>query len=363
MRVSLALARRGLGRVWPNPAVGCVLTQRKDGEPVVVGRGWTRPGGRPHAETEALRRAGAAAKGATAYVSLEPCCHHGETPPCTEALIEAGVARVVAAAEDPDPRVAGKGMKALRDAGIETAVGVCREEALALNEGFVSRVTRERPMLTLKLASTLDGAIATARGESRWITGPEARERVHLMRARHDAVLVGIGTALVDDPLLTCRLAGLEACSPVRIVVDTRLQLPLTSSLVATAGEVPTWLVTVEGSDETRLDAYRDCGVEVIETEPDGAGYPDTGRVMAALAERGMTRLLVEGGAGIAAALLRAGVVDRLAWFRAAAVMGGDGVPAIAPYGLERLVDMKRFEPQSTVRLGDDWLETYRRRN
>ena len=356
MRVALGLARRGLGQVWPNPAVGCVIVA--DG--AIVGRGWTQPGGRPHAEPEALARAGTAAKGATAYVSLEPCCHHGKTPPCTESLISAGVSRVVAAAEDPDERVAGKGIAALRAAGIEVVAGICETEALELNAGFVSRVTKARPLVSLKTATTLDGRIATAKGESQWITGPEARARVHLMRARTDAILVGIGTAMVDNPKLTCRLPGLEDRSPVRIVVDSRLQLPLTAELVATAKTIPTWLITLDGSDKDRAAAYEDCGVTMVAVPPGADGYPDTRLALSALAEKGITRLMVEGGAGIAAAFLQAEVVDRIAWFRAGSVMGGDGVPAIAAYGLETLKDIRRFRSVGLERLGDDWLETYR---
>ena len=195
MRAALALARRGLGNTWPNPAVGCVIVN----EGRVVGRGWTQRGGRPHAETEALARAGSAATGATAYVTLEPCSHHGKTPPCAEALIGARIARVVAAVEDPDPRVSGAGIARLRDAGVEVETGLCAEEAAELNAGFFCRVTHGRPLVTLKLATSLDGRIATANGESRWITGPAARERAHLLRATHDAVLVGTGTAFADD--------------------------------------------------------------------------------------------------------------------------------------------------------------------
>ena len=356
MRVALGLARRGLGRVWPNPAVGCVIVSNG----VIVGRGWTQPGGRPHAETEALKRAGPAAKGAVAYVTLEPCCHQGETPPCTGALIEAGLARVVAAVEDPDSRVAGKGFEELRAAGIEVSVGICRDEALTLNAGFVSRTTKARPLVCLKTASTLDGRIATAKGESQWITGPEARGRAHLMRATSDAILVGIGTALADNPKLTCRLPGLGDRSPIRIVVDARLELPMSAELVTTAGDVPTWVITVANGENDRAAAYRDQGVELLEITADSDGYPEVNQALAALADRGITRLLVEGGAGIAAAFLKADAVDRIAWFRAGSVMGGDGTPAIAGYGLESLTDIRRFESVSTERLGNDWLETYR---
>ena len=235
LRRAIRLAMNGRGAVEPNPMVGCVIV--KDGR--VVGRGWTQPGGRPHAETEALRRAGAAATGATAYVSLEPCSHHGRTPPCAEALIAAGIARVVAAGEDPDPRVSGSGLARLRQAGIAIETGLCAEEAAELNAGFLCRVTKGRPLVTLKLATSLDGRIATATGQSRWITGPAARERAHLLRATHDAVLVGTGTALADDPLLTCRLPGLEHRSPVRIALDRTLRLPATLRLFAGARETP----------------------------------------------------------------------------------------------------------------------------
>ncbi|MGY4803023.1 bifunctional diaminohydroxyphosphoribosylaminopyrimidine deaminase/5-amino-6-(5-phosphoribosylamino)uracil reductase RibD, partial [Teichococcus aerofrigidensis] len=214
MRAALALAARGLGNTWPNPAVGCVIVK----EGVVVGRGWTAPGGRPHAETEALRRAGAAARGATAYVTLEPCCHWGRTPPCADALIAAGVARVVVAMQDPDPRVDGAGLRRLREAGIAVASGMLEAEARALNAGFLKRLASGLPLLTLKLATTLDGRIATRAGESQWITGPAARRAAHALRGRHDAVLVGSGTALADDPDLTCRLPGFAPVPTVRVV-------------------------------------------------------------------------------------------------------------------------------------------------
>ena len=231
MAGALALARRGLGRVAPNPAVGCVLV--KDGH--IIGRGWTLNGGRPHAETEALRRAGSAAKGATAYVTLEPCAHHGKTGPCAEALVAAGIARAVVAIEDPDPRVSGKGIAILQRAGIAVTMGVGQAAAAAINEGFFRRVRDRRPLFTLKLATSLDGRIATHTGESRWITGEKARAQAHLLRAEHDAVLIGSDTALIDDPKLTCRLPGLERVSPLRIVLDGRLRLPLTHDLVAGA--------------------------------------------------------------------------------------------------------------------------------
>ena len=353
MRHALSLAARGLGRVWPNPAVGCVLV--KDGR--VIGRGWTQPGGRPHAETEALAHAGAAARGATAYVSLEPCAHHGRTPPCTDALIAAGVARVVAACVDPDPRVAGQGLAKLEEAGIAVAVGLHQQEARALNAGFFSCVEQGRPMVTAKLATTLDGRIATAAGESQWITGPEARAYGHRMRADHDAIVVGVDTVLADDPALTCRLPGLEHRSPVRIVLDRGLRTPPTAALVATAGQTPTWIVTETPGDADQARALAGLGVEVITV----AATADLAAVLAALAGRGLTRVLVEGGGRVHASFFAAGVVDRIAWFRAPLALGGDGLAGIAPLGLGRLADAARLRRTAVRPLGDDVLETYER--
>lgn len=358
MRAALALAARGLGRVAPNPAVGCVIVAgKRDG--LVVGRGWTQHGGRPHAETEAIARAGRAARGATAFVTLEPCAHHGKTPPCADALIAAGVTRVVAATEDPDPRVAGSGLDRLREAGIAVESGLLREAAEALNAGYFMRQRSGRPLVTLKLATTLDGRIATHGGDSRWITGEPARMRVHLMRSRHDGVLVGIGTALADDPDLTCRLAGLDDRSPVRIVMDARLHLPLTSRLVVSAGEVPTWLVTLAGANRSRRRAFEDCGVRIVEVDAGPDGYPEPLATLQALAKLGLTRVLVEGGGHVAAAFVRAGLVDRLRWFRAPGIIGGDGIPAVAAYGVDRLALMQRFRCTDVVRIGDDLLESY----
>ena len=356
MRAALALARRGLGRVWPNPAVGCVIV--KDG--AVVGRGWTQPGGRPHAETEALQRAGAAARGATAYVSLEPCCHHGRTPPCATALIGAGVVRVVVALEDPDPRVSGSGFAALEAAGVAVTRGLLADEAAELNAGFLMRVRAGRPLVTLKTATTLDGRIASHTGASRWITGEAARARGHLMRGQHDAVMVGSRTALLDDPELTCRLSGMAARSPVRIVADGHLRLPLTSRLVRSARQTPTWVLVLPTTDAARRQAFRDCGVELVEVAADREGNLDLAAALTALGGRGLTRLMVEGGGHLAAALLRAGLVDRLAWFRAPALLGGDGVPAAAPFGIDAPDAAPRFVPEADVALGDDRLETYR---
>ncbi len=363
MRTALGLARRGLGTVWPNPAVGCVLVQYEDGVGRIVGRGWTQRGGRPHAETEALRRAGDAAKGATAYVTLEPCCHHGKTPPCTDALIGAGVARVVAATEDPDPRVAGAGLRQIADAGIAADCGLCRHEAESLNAGFMTRLRDGRPMVCLKTATTLDGRIATHTGDSQWITGPEARARSHRLRASYDAIMVGVGTAIADDPELTCRLPGLAERSPVRIVVDAGLRLPLTAKLLQSAKSAPTWIVARDDADSQRADVIRDLGVDIIDLPAAANGYPDPGDMLRELGRRGITRLLVEGGATLAAVLVRAGLIDRIAWFRSGGIIGGDGIPAVEAFGVDALANMARFDRQGSEPVGADVLETLVRRH
>ena len=356
MRAALALARRGLGAVWPNPAVGCVILN--DG--LGVGRGWTQPGGRPHGETEALRRAGEAARGAIAHVSLEPCCHWGQTPPCVDALIAAGVRRVVVALEDPDPRVAGQGLRRLRAAGLDVDVGLCAEEAAELNAGFLSRLRLGRPLVTFKLATSLDGRIAIASGESQWITGPPARERAHALRASHDAIMVGTGTVVADDPQLTCRLPGLGHRSPVRVVIDRHLRIPPAARIIADAHLAPTWVVTLRSADPGRRAAFLANGVTLIDVNDDGEEQIDLAAALAALGERGITRLLVEGGARLAAAFFRARLVDRLVWVHAPLVIGGDGIPAIAGFDLAALVDARAFERLSTETIGDDVLTTFR---
>ena len=355
MSVALGLARRGLGTVWPNPAVGCVLV--RDG--TIVGRGWTAPGGRPHAETEALRRAGAEARGATCYVTLEPCAHRGVTPPCADALVEAGIERIVAALEDPDPRVDGRGLAKLEAAGIAVSRGCMADAARALNAGFLSRIVRGRPLVTLKIATSLDGRIATRTGESRWITAELARAWGHLLRARNDAVLTGAGTALADDPRFTCRLPGMESHSPVRIVMDGASRLPDGLELLAGADAPPTWIVsTAKRLGDGRETSYRRARTEIVEVEADDAGRPAFEPALRAIASRGITRLLVEGGGGIAGSLLRAGFVDRMIWLRAPGPIGGDGMAALAPLGVERIGDIPRFVRVSSREVGPDLMET-----
>ena len=352
MIAALALARRGLGETWPNPTVGCVLV--KDGR--VVGRGRTSPGGRPHAEIGALSQAGADARGATAYVTLEPCSHYGKTPPCADALIQAGIARVVVANPDPDPRVNGAGVGKLRTAGISVELGLCGEEAAVINAGFFKRVREGAPLVTLKIASSLDGRIATNDGKSRWITGAPARTLVHLLRAENDAVLIGSGTATADNPELTCRLRGLEGRSPLRIVLDSYLRLPLTAKLVATAEEIPTWILTRPDADADRMDAFRQCGVDIIPVPPGRDGRIDLTTALSVLGERGLTSSLVEGGGRMSAALFRERLVDRLAWFHAPMVLGGDGLPASVAFGVAKLSDAPRFTLLESRTIGNDIL-------
>jgi diaminohydroxyphosphoribosylaminopyrimidine deaminase / 5-amino-6-(5-phosphoribosylamino)uracil reductase len=358
MQAALGLARRGLGRVWPNPAVGCVIVR----EGSVVGRGWTQPGGRPHAESEALRRAGEAARGAAAYVTLEPCSHHGATPPCADALIEAGIARVFVAIEDPDPRVSGAGVERLKDAGIQVSQGLLQNEAAEVNAGFFMVQRKARPLVTWKTATTLDGRIATHTGESQWITGELARQRGHLLRATHDAISIGVGTAMADDPELTCRLPGLESASPVRIVIDGRLRMPLTGRLISTTASVPTWFITRSDAPQERRDTLLSLGVGVISVPPGEGDRPDLDAALRELGKRGITRLLVEGGSHLSAALLREDLVDRIAWFRAPIVTGGDGLPAAAAFGIDRLAEAPGFERTSVTSCGVDTLETFSRR-
>ena len=357
MQAALALARRALGQTWPNPAVGCVIVNQAR----VVGRAHTAPGGRPHAETQALAVAAHHAQGATAYVTLEPCSHHGQTPPCADALIAAGIARVVIACPDPDPRVSGQGAARLRAAGLAVEEGLLQTEAEALQHGFLTRIRHGRPMVTLKLATTLDGRIATSSGESRWITGPEARRAAHALRATHDATLVGIGTVLADDPALTTRIPGWRRTPDLRIVLDSRLRTPLTSQLVHTARTTPTWLIHAPSPDQARHEALRHAGIRLIEAPRTAHGI-DLPAALQALGAAGLTRLLVEGGAQVAGAFLRAGLVDRLAWFHAPAILGADAWPAAQAFGATALAAMPRFRRTSTQALGADTLTEFTRR-
>jgi diaminohydroxyphosphoribosylaminopyrimidine deaminase/5-amino-6-(5-phosphoribosylamino)uracil reductase len=356
MRAALALARRSLGRTWPNPAVGCIIL--RDGR--VIARGRTGDSGRPHAEVNALANAIEPVAGATVYVTLEPCAHHGRTPPCAEALVSAGVSRVVSAIEDPDPRVKGEGHARLRRAGIAVDVGEGAAEAAEINAGFFQRVKDGRPLFHLKLATSLDGAIATSAGESRWITGDEARAAGHRLRATHDGILVGTNTVATDDPELTCRLPGLADRSPVRIVLDSRVRLPLGSRLAATAHRSPVWLICTEADRDNELRLVHQ-GVKVIHVSPAADGRVDPLAAAQALGKEGLTRVLIEGGSQVAAAFLKANLVDRITHFRAGVVMGADSRSAVGPLGVDRLDFAPRFSLVSARIVGRDTVESWRR--
>ncbi len=359
MRAALAIAAQASGTTGPNPAVGCMIV--KDGR--VVSSGCTAPGGRPHAERVALDRAGAAAAGATAYVTLEPCAHHGQTPPCADALIAAGVARVVIGTGDPDPRVNGAGIARLRDAGLDVLVGCEEMEARRHHRGFITRTTRGRPAVTLKLAMSADGRIATSSGASQWITDAAARAAGHALRARHDAVMVGIGTALADDPQLTVRLPGLEGRQAVRIVADSRLRLSLTSKLVRDVATQPLWIACRADAAADRMAAFREAGAKVMALAGPAGGAEglEPQALLAALGAEGLSDVLVEGGARLAASLMRGGLVDRLVIFRAPLILGGDGLAALAGFGLQELSEAPRYELVSTQRCGDGTMDLLER--
>lgn len=329
MAAAIGLARRGLGVVWPNPSVGALIVTDIDGNPVVAGQGVTdRPGG-PHAEVNALRQAGSRARGATCYVTLEPCSHHGRTPPCSAALIKAGVARVVIGSLDPNPRVSGRGASMLREAGIEVVNGVLEAETAGLHRGFIARNRLQRPEVFLKIAVSSDGYIGKTNSGQVAISSPLARRQVHGMRANHDAILVGIGTALADDPELTCRLPGMADRSPVRIVIDRDGLLPIDSKLVRSAADVPVWIIAANDADPGRLDALTAAGVLVIRI-PAEAGRIAPATALRALGARGITRLMVEGGARIASSFVIARLIDEACLVFGPENIGEGGVPALA---------------------------------
>ena len=357
MRAALALARRSLGRTWPNPAVGCVIV--KDG--AVVGRGRTRDGGRPHAEVDALNQAGEGARGATVYVTLEPCSHHGKSPPCADALVGAGVATVVSALQDPNPQVNGAGHDRLRRAGIAVEVGEGAKEAAEINAGFLMREVEGRPLFHLKTATSLDGRIATASGESKWITGAAARADGQRLRALHDAIIVGSNTVAADDPELTCRLPGLEAYSPTRIVLDSRARTSPASKLALGAKQTPLWLICTREAPAAAREALQAKGVEVIEVASNAQGRVDIAAVAQELGRRKLTRVLIEGGGEVAAGFLGAGLVDRVTSYQAGLLLGADSRSAVGPLALEKLGFAPRFRLVSSRQLAGDMVETWHR--
>jgi diaminohydroxyphosphoribosylaminopyrimidine deaminase / 5-amino-6-(5-phosphoribosylamino)uracil reductase len=359
MQLALTLGRRGLGRTWPNPSVGAVVV--KDG--IIVGRGWTQPSGRPHAEPEALKRAGEAARGATLYATLEPCSHFGKSPPCVDAIIAAGIARVVSAIEDPNPEVGGQGHAKLRAAGIKVDIGLGAVEAAHDHAGHFRRIREKRPHVILKLAVSSDDRIGAPGRKPVAITGEAAKARMHLLRAQCDAILVGIGTVLADDPLLTCRLPGMEARSPVRVVLDRALRIRGTSKLVHSARETPLWVMTSSLSEAPAAMKLGAAGAQVIRvatttTPPPGL---DLKAVLHALAERGITRLLVEGGARVASSFVAANLVDEVWLLRGANPVGADGVPALDALPLSALTESPAFKRRASETLQKDTLTIYER--
>ena len=350
MGLALALGRRRLGRTWPNPAVGAVVAG-EDGR--ILGVAATAPGGRPHAEPVALAMAGEAARGATLYVSLEPCSHHGRTPPCAEAIVAAGPTRVVSAIEDADPRVAGRGHAVLRAAGIVVATGLRAEEAAIDHRGHLMRVRVGRPWLTLKLARTPDG-FAGEPGTRLLVTGEAANARTHLMRAHADAVLVGIGTAASDDPGLDVRLLGLAGRSPVRMVADPRLRLDLAGRLVRTAGERPLWLLCRQDADPDRERRLADAGATVLRCPVRGDGI-DLSAALSRLGDFGLTRILCEGGPVLGEKLAEAGLVDELVLLTGTMPLGRPGLPALGP----RLRALASRRPVAVSFAGGDLVETF----
>jgi diaminohydroxyphosphoribosylaminopyrimidine deaminase/5-amino-6-(5-phosphoribosylamino)uracil reductase len=362
MQLALSLGRRGLGRTWPNPAVGAVVV--KDG--VIVGRGWTQPGGRPHAEPEALRRAGEAARGATLYVTLEPCSHFGKSPPCADAIIAGGISRVVAAIEDPNPEVAGKGHAKLRAAGITVDVGLFAEEAARDHAGHFRRIRDDRPHVILKLAVSADDKIGAAGGKPVAITGEAARTRVHLLRAQSDAILVGIGTVLSDDPLLTCRLPGMAARSPVRVVLDRALRIPGTSRLVHSARETPLWVVASELAEAPAAAKLGAAGAQVLRIAPTSAQELDLEgldlkAVLRALSAKGITRLMVEGGSRVASSFLAADLIDEVWLLRGREAIGASGIAALDALPLSEITQSRRLKLRASETLDKDTLSIYER--
>lgn len=358
MAAALRLGARNLGHTGTNPAVGCVIV-RSDGDArIVVGRGWTAVGGRPHAEKAALAEAGKAAKGGTVYVTLEPCAHEGQVPPCAEALVAAGVARVVSAMEDPDPRTAGKGHGLLAKAGIAVTTGVLSEQAARAHSGHIARIKRGRPHVTLKLAVSADGMIGKRVGERMIITGMPAFEAVQAMRTTYDVVMVGIGTVMTDDPNLTVRLPGLARLTPARVILDATARIPVDSRLVQSAKETPLLLVVGAMAAPDNKAALADAGVTLVEV----AGSTDKVELPAALtalSARGFTRVFAEGGAQIAASLVAQDLIDEVVIFRAPVVVGPNGVPALAGTALSAIERSPRYCLVETVPVGEDVMRHY----
>ena len=351
MRRAVALARRGEGQTAPNPPVGALVIKGRR----ILSEGYHRRAGAPHAEIEALRRAGAQARGATLVVTLEPCCHFGRTPPCTEAILQAGIARVWVGVRDPNPRVAGKGLRRLKSAGLSVDTGILEAECRRLIAPFACFIRKGRPWVTLKTAASLDGKIATARGESRWITGSRARARVHELRSRVDAILVGAGTVVADDPRLTARPRGRRERFPMRVVVDPHHRVPVRARVFANARTQRVVCFTGRGS-RRRQEALRALGVEVVPLR-EKRGVLDFQDILRCLAQRDVMHLLIEGGSRVNALALQAGVVDHVVWFLAPRLIGGETAPgAVGGAGIPSLEKAWKLKRVSLERVGEDWL-------
>ncbi len=358
MRLALRAARTPLGQTWPNPAVGAVVTNEATGE--ILGVGGTAPGGRPHAEVMALRMAGAAARGATMFVTMEPCCHYGKSPPCVEAIAAAGIKRLIYAVEDPNPLVAGKGLDALSAQGVEVRRAADTGEAHWISLGHILRMRENRPFVQLKLAVGADGRIPRGGGKPVFVTDEVARNRAHLMRARADAILVGNGTVKTDDPSLTCRLPGLGWRSPVRVVLARRADLSHDSKLARSAKTHPVWVLHGVDAPPDNIARLRSIGVECLSCALTPNGRLAPGSILQVLSERGITRLMVEGGPAVARAFLDAGYVDELVLFRGARAAGANGLPPFPPDGLDLIPTLPQFVIHEARELGPDRLTLYR---
>jgi diaminohydroxyphosphoribosylaminopyrimidine deaminase / 5-amino-6-(5-phosphoribosylamino)uracil reductase len=356
MAAAIALARRGAGRAWPNPAVGCVIVRTERGYPEVVGRGVTASGGRPHAEVLALREAGEAAAGSTVYITLEPCAHHGRTPPCADALVASRVARVVTGVEDPDHRVAGRGHAMLEAAGIAVTRHVLAREAVRLHAGHITRVRHGRPSVALKLAVSADGCIGRAGAGQVRISGDTSKAYAHGLRSECDAIMIGIGTVLEDDPELTCRLPGLTHRSPVRVVVDPKAQTPVQSNLVRSSGSVPTWIFTAPDAPADRIEALSVAGARIVMAERNAAGRLELPDILSQLARDGITTLVSEGGARIARTLVESDLVDEFHIVRSEVRVGEGGTEALAGLSLDAVLASPTFVNAERRRLGEDTL-------
>jgi len=354
---ALRLAERGRGRTSPNPMVGAVLVKKGvDGMPAIVGEGFHHRAGEPHAEILALRQAGERARGATLYVNLEPCCHHGRTPPCTQALIAAGVAEVHMAMLDPNPRVAGCGQAELEAAGIRTVLGEREAEARALNEVFVHWITTNRPFVIAKFAASLDGKIATRTGDSRWITGPAARHRVHQLRDQVDGILVGVETVIADDPQLTTRLDWADVRHPLRVILDSTGRVPFSARVLDPALPGQTLIATTDAMPPERRQILKDSGVEVL-TLPTDNGRVDLEALLTALGRREITSLLVEGGGTVLGSFFARGLVNQVLAFVAPIIIGGRDAPTpVGGAGAARIAEAWRLERVEVQRLGPDVL-------